>query len=97
MGNNDDFICALLLPLAGSTADELTDEENEQIPIDLQYLPSDKQRETDRDIQQILLETILLVCLEKISFFFKYLFYKYSYVQQNLFVNIFVQNKFILF
>lgn len=61
-GNTDDFLCALLLPLAGSTADELTDEENEQLPIDLQYLPSDKQRESDRDIQQILLETILLVC-----------------------------------
>jgi len=59
--NNDDFICALLLPLAGSTADELTEEENEQLPIDLQYLPSDKQRESDRDIQQVLLETILLV------------------------------------
>lgn len=62
MGQNDDFICSLLLPLAGSTTDELTDEENEQIPIDLQYLPSDKQRESDRDIQLILLESILLVC-----------------------------------
>jgi hypothetical protein len=62
LNNHDDFICALLLPLAGSTADELTDKENEQLPIDLQYLPSDKQRETDRDIQHILLETILLVC-----------------------------------
>ena len=61
MGQNDDFICALLLPLAGSTTDELTDAENEQLPMDLQYLPSDKQRESDRDIQQILLETILLV------------------------------------
>ena len=60
-GQNDDFICALLLPLAGSTTEELTDEENEQLPIDLQYLPIDKQRESDRDIQQILLETILLV------------------------------------
>jgi len=65
MGNNDDFICALLLPLAGSTTDELTEEENEQIPIDLQYLPSDKQRETDQDIQHILLETILLLCSTK--------------------------------
>jgi hypothetical protein len=62
VGQNDDFICALILPLAGSTADELTDKENEELPIDLQYLPSDKQREVDRDIQQILLETILLVC-----------------------------------
>ncbi|CAF0819745.1 unnamed protein product [Rotaria sp. Silwood1] len=65
MGDNDDFICSLLLPLTGSTTDELTEEENEQLPIDLQYLPSDKHRETDRDIQQILLETILLLCATK--------------------------------
>ncbi|CAF0900018.1 unnamed protein product [Adineta steineri] len=63
--DNDEFICALLLPLAGPTADELTEEENEQLPIDLQYLPSTKQRESDRDIQQILLETILLLCATK--------------------------------
>lgn len=65
MGNDDDFICALLLPLAGPTADELTEQENEELPIDLQYLPSDKQRESDRDIQQILLETILILCATK--------------------------------
>ena len=67
-GNNDDFICALLLPLTSSTADELTEEENEQLPIDLQYLPSDKQCESDRDIQQTLLEAILLVCLENVEY-----------------------------
>ena len=61
MGNNDDFLCALLLPLTVATADELTEEENEEIPVDLQYLPSNTQLEPDRDIQQILLETILLV------------------------------------
>lgn len=61
-GDNDDFICSLLLPLAGSTNEELTEEENEQLPMDLQYLPIDKKRESDRDIQKILLETILLLC-----------------------------------
>lgn len=61
IGNNDDFICALLLPLCVATADELTEEENDQVPIDLQYLPSNKQLEPDRDIQLILLETVLLV------------------------------------
>ena len=61
IGNNDDFICALLLPLSVATADELTEEENDQVPIDLQYLPSNKQLEPDRDIQLILLETVLLV------------------------------------
>ena len=62
MGDNDDFICALLLPLTGPTADELTEEENDELPMDLQYLPGTKERESDSDIQQILLETILLVC-----------------------------------
>lgn len=75
LGENDDFICALLLPLAGSTTDELTDEENEQLPMDLQYLPSDKQRESDRDIQQILLETILLVCSFLPSFIVMYVLF----------------------
>jgi hypothetical protein len=70
MGNSDDFICALLLPLAGSTTDELSEEENERLPIDLQYLPNTKQRESDRDIQHILLETILLVCFKRYLSFF---------------------------
>jgi hypothetical protein len=74
MGIEDEFICALLLPLAGSTTDELDEKENEQLPIDLQYLPSDKQRESDRDIQQILLETILLVCCKKHFFEGKFYF-----------------------
>ncbi|CAF1212487.1 unnamed protein product [Adineta ricciae] len=65
IGNNDDFICALLLPLSVATADELTEEENDQVPIDLQYLPSNKQIEPDRDIQLILLETVLLLCATK--------------------------------
>ena len=90
---NDDFICALLLPLAGSTTEELTDEENEQLPIDLQYLPIDKQRESDRDIQQILLETILLVRSEFHQFLpFSSLCVR-SYVQQNRCVRIFVRNR----
>ncbi|CAF3329537.1 unnamed protein product [Rotaria socialis] len=63
--SDDEFICSLILPLAGPTADELTEKENEELPIDLQYLPSTKQRETDRDIQQILLEAILLLCATK--------------------------------
>ena len=85
LGKNDDLICALLLPLAGSTTDELTEVENEQLPIDLQYLPSDKQREPDRDIQQILLETILLVCSSEIpTIAFTCSLFSSSYVQRNL-------------
>ncbi|CAF3961621.1 unnamed protein product [Rotaria sp. Silwood2] len=89
MGNDDDFICSLLLPLSGSTADELTEKENEQLPIDLQYLPSNKQRETDRDIQQILLETILLLCATKsIREYFRskqiYLILRQYHLQTNL-------------
>lgn len=62
LGSNDDFLCSVILPLTGPTCDELTEEENEELPIDLQYLPSSKTRENDTDIQQILLETLLLLC-----------------------------------
>ena len=65
LGTNDDFLCSIILPLTGPTCDELTEEENEELPIDLQYLPSSKKRDSDNDIQQILLETLLLVCLQK--------------------------------
>lgn len=44
-----DILPRLLLPLAGN--EEFTDEENEKLPIDLQYLGEDKKRETDPDIR----------------------------------------------
>lgn len=49
----------LLLPLAGP--EEFTDEENDKLPLDLQYLPGDKKREPDFIIRKTLVEAILLV------------------------------------
>ncbi|KAL7408174.1 hypothetical protein ABVT39_019392 [Epinephelus coioides] len=58
-----DILPFLLLPLAGP--EELTDEENEGLPVDLQYLPEDKKREEDPDIRKMLLETLLLLTATK--------------------------------
>lgn len=44
-----DVLSRILLPLAGP--EEFDDEDNEKLPIDLQYLPSNKQREMDPDIR----------------------------------------------
>uniref|UniRef100_A0A3B4B1Z3 Protein HGH1 homolog n=1 Tax=Periophthalmus magnuspinnatus TaxID=409849 RepID=A0A3B4B1Z3_9GOBI len=55
-----DLLPFLLLPLAGP--EELSEEENEGLPVDLQYLPEDKQREPDSDLRRMLLETLLLLC-----------------------------------
>ncbi|XP_074494531.1 protein HGH1 homolog [Sebastes fasciatus] len=54
-----DILPSLLLPLAGP--EELTEEENDGLPVDLQYLPEDKKREEDPDIRKMLLETLLLL------------------------------------
>ncbi|XP_056293281.1 protein HGH1 homolog isoform X1 [Pseudoliparis swirei] len=54
-----DVLPFLLLPLAGP--EELTEEENDGLPVDLQYLPEDKKREDDPDIRKMLLETLLLL------------------------------------
>uniref|UniRef100_A0A3P9HEN2 Protein HGH1 homolog n=1 Tax=Oryzias latipes TaxID=8090 RepID=A0A3P9HEN2_ORYLA len=54
-----DILPFLLLPLAGP--EELTEEENEGLPVDLQYLPDDKKREADPDIRKMLLEALLLL------------------------------------
>nr|XP_039256211.1 protein HGH1 homolog [Styela clava] len=53
----------LLLPLAGG--EEFSEDENESLPLDLQYLPEDKKREPDSSIRIILLESLLLLCADK--------------------------------
>lgn len=58
-----DVLPFLLLPLAGP--EELTEEENDGLPVDLQYLPEDKKREDDPDIRKMLLETLLLLTATK--------------------------------
>ncbi|KAG7494607.1 hypothetical protein JOB18_034090 [Solea senegalensis] len=58
-----DILPFLLLPLAGP--EELSEEDNEGLPVDLQYLPEDKKREEDPDIRKMLLETLLLLTATK--------------------------------
>ncbi|XP_024126719.1 protein HGH1 homolog isoform X2 [Oryzias melastigma] len=58
-----DILPFLLLPLAGP--EELTEEENDGLPVDLQYLPEDKKREEDPDIRKMLLEALLLLTATK--------------------------------
>jgi len=51
----------LLLPLAGP--EEFDDDDMEKLPVDLQYLEPDKQREPDADIRRMLVEGINQVLL----------------------------------
>ncbi|CAH2014470.1 unnamed protein product [Acanthoscelides obtectus] len=56
LGEDVDILPRLLLPLAGN--EEFDEEDNEKLPLDLQYLPEDKKREGDPEIRCILLEAI---------------------------------------
>ncbi|XP_023271986.1 protein HGH1 homolog [Seriola lalandi dorsalis] len=58
-----DILPFLLLPLAGP--EELSEEENDGLPVDLQYLPEDKKRDEDPDIRKMLVETLLLLTATK--------------------------------
>lgn len=49
LSSNVDILTYLLLPLAGP--EEFSDEDNNKLPIDLQYLPETKEREADPDIR----------------------------------------------
>ncbi|XP_068087083.1 protein HGH1 homolog [Anabrus simplex] len=55
-----DVLPHLLLPLAGP--EEFPDDEVDNLPPELQYLPQDKRREPDPDIRKMLLETLLQLC-----------------------------------
>ncbi|KAK1331803.1 hypothetical protein QTO34_007479 [Cnephaeus nilssonii] len=59
LGPEVDILPFLLLPLAGP--EDFSEEEMERLPVDLQYLPPDKQREPDADIRKMLIEAIMLV------------------------------------
>nr|XP_042717234.1 protein HGH1 homolog isoform X2 [Chrysemys picta bellii] len=61
LGAEVDLLPFLLLPLAGP--EEFPEAEMERLPVDLQYLPQDKQREKDPDIRKMLLEAVMLLGL----------------------------------
>ncbi|KAM5137449.1 protein HGH1 homolog [Callospermophilus lateralis] len=59
LGPEVDILPFLLLPLAGP--EDFSEEEMNRLPVDLQYLPPEKQREPDADIRKMLIEAIMLL------------------------------------
>ncbi|XP_018371720.1 PREDICTED: protein HGH1 homolog isoform X1 [Trachymyrmex cornetzi] len=59
-----DLLSYLLLSLAGP--EEFDDEDMSKLPINLQYLPETKTRETDPDIRLMLLEALNQLCATKV-------------------------------
>uniref|UniRef100_A0A8D1Y826 Protein HGH1 homolog n=1 Tax=Sus scrofa TaxID=9823 RepID=A0A8D1Y826_PIG len=59
LGPEVDILPFLLLPLAGP--EDFSEEEMDRLPVDLQYLLPDKQREPDADIRKMLIEAIMLL------------------------------------
>lgn len=63
-----DLLPHFLLPLAGP--EEFDDEDNDKLPLDLQYLPETKTRERDPDIRWL---KKLMILYATTQFFDKYL------------------------
>uniref|UniRef100_A0A1A9ZP45 Protein HGH1 homolog n=1 Tax=Glossina pallidipes TaxID=7398 RepID=A0A1A9ZP45_GLOPL len=61
----DDILNVILYPLCGP--EEFTDEENELLPMELQYLPDTKTREEDPGLRKMLLECLLQLCATRKS------------------------------
>ena len=61
MSDAVDLLPRLLLPLAGP--EELSEDEMDKLPVDLQYLQPDKQREPDADIRRMLVEALNQVAI----------------------------------
>ncbi|XP_027713591.1 protein HGH1 homolog [Vombatus ursinus] len=59
LGPQVELLTFLLMPLAGP--EEFSEDEMDRLPVDLQYLPPDKEREPDPDIRRMLIETIMLL------------------------------------
>lgn len=58
-----DLLTYILNPLMGN--DEYNDEEMDQLPIDLQYLPREKQRDPDVDIRKMIIEILNRLCTKR--------------------------------
>lgn len=63
LGPDVDILSYLLLPLAGP--EEFDDEDNDKLPINLQYLPETKKREPDVNIRIMLLDALTQLCATK--------------------------------
>jgi hypothetical protein len=60
-----DLLPKLLLPLAGP--EEFDEEDNDKLPIDLQYLGEEKSRERDPDIRKIIVEALTQVIFDRLN------------------------------
>lgn len=65
LGPSVDLLPTLLKPLCGVEIANLDDDEMDKLPVDLQYLDEDTQREPDGDIRLMLVETLMLLCNRK--------------------------------
>ncbi|CAH0698285.1 unnamed protein product [Spodoptera exigua] len=63
LSNDLELLTYLLNPIMGG--EEYIDEEMDTLPISLQYLPKEKQRDSDIDIRKIILETLNKLCMRK--------------------------------
>jgi Domain of unknown function (DUF383) len=59
LGPKVSLLSYLLLPLAGP--EDFDEEDTQKLPVDLQFLPAEKEREPDADLRIILLESLLQV------------------------------------
>jgi hypothetical protein len=65
LGSDVDILPRLLLPLAGPSPEHLSDDEVENLPVELQYLDEDKKIEEDPDIRKMLLEALTQLCSKR--------------------------------
>ncbi|XP_053695682.1 protein HGH1 homolog [Sabethes cyaneus] len=60
LSGNVDVLTFILFPLAGP--EEFDDETNDKLPVELQYLGPEKEREADPDIRKMLVESLGQLC-----------------------------------
>lgn len=63
LSNELDLLTYLLPPIMGN--EEYVDDEMDKLPIALQYLPKEKQRDPDIDIRKMVIETLNKLCAKK--------------------------------
>lgn len=95
---NNSFIVNLVLPITGATSLELDEEDNDGLPIDLQYLEATKQRSDNVNINKTILECLLLLCataesrikLRKLNIYF--ILREYHKIEKNQELMIAIEN-----
>ena len=60
--NNTDLVVKLIWPITGPTSTEMDEEDNEQLPLDLQFLGEDKLRTENDQLKKVILESLLQLC-----------------------------------